>query len=87
MKRFELKDPTIKQFSSFYHFDCYRIKKSKEILNLGFQTIVSDPKNIVAIEWAERIKKIIPKNAIWISFEFIDQNKRRIKIEDKVLRL
>jgi tRNA threonylcarbamoyladenosine biosynthesis protein TsaE len=87
MKRFELKNPAIKQFSNFYHFDCYRIIKSKEILNLGFKTIISDPKNIIAVELAERIKKIIPQNAIWISFEFVDQNKRKIKIEDKVLRL
>jgi len=87
MKRFGLKNSTIKQFSNFYHFDCYRIIKSKEVLSLGFKTIISDPNNIVAIEWADRIKKIIPQNAIWISFEFVDQNKRKIKIKDKVLRL
>lgn len=87
MKRFGLKNPTIKQFSNFYHFDCYRIIKSKGILSLGFKAIISDPKNIVAIEWADRIKKIIPQNVIWISFEFVDQNKRKIKIKDKVLRL
>jgi tRNA threonylcarbamoyladenosine biosynthesis protein TsaE len=81
MKRFELKNPRIKQFSNFYHFDCYRIIKSKEILSLGFKTIISDPKNIIAIEWADRIKKILPKNTIWINFEFVDKNKRKIRIK------
>ena len=80
MKRFELKNTTIKQFSNFYHFDCYRINKSKEILDLGFKTIISNPKNIVAIEWAEKIKKFLPKNTTWINFEFVDKNKREIKI-------
>jgi tRNA threonylcarbamoyladenosine biosynthesis protein TsaE len=68
--------------STFYHIDCYRIKKPKEILDLGFKKIASDPKNIVAVEWAERIKKIMPKNTIWIKFEFVDKNKRKIKISN-----
>jgi tRNA threonylcarbamoyladenosine biosynthesis protein TsaE len=87
MKRFELKNPTIKQFSNFYHFDCYRIIKSKEILSLGFKTITSDPNNIIAIEWADKVKKIMPKNTIWIRFEFVDKDKRKIKIENKVSKL
>ena len=66
--------------STFYHLDCYRIKKPREILDLGFKKIISDSENIIAIEWADRIKKIIPKNANWIKFEFIDKNKRKIKI-------
>lgn len=69
-----------KKYNNFYHFDCYRIKKPKEILDLGFKDIVSNPKNIVAIEWAERIKKIIPKDALWIDFNFIDENKREINM-------
>lgn len=62
----------------FYHIDCYRIENPKEILNLGFKEIISDPKNIVAIEWAEKIKKILPKDTVWISFKFINKNKRKI---------
>jgi tRNA threonylcarbamoyladenosine biosynthesis protein TsaE len=77
LKRFKIKDLRLK---NFYHIDCYRIRKSKEILDLGFKKIISDPKNIVAIEWAEKIKKILPKNTIWIKFEFVDENKRKIKI-------
>ena len=68
------------QFSNFYHIDCYRIKKPKELLDLGFKKIISDPKNIVAIEWADRVRKIIPKHTIWIKFEFINKETRRIVI-------
>lgn len=82
MKRFKLSNPAIGQFGNFYHVDCYRIKKTKEILDLGFKKIISDPKNIIAIEWAERIKKILPQNTIWINFEFIDKNKRKIHIKN-----
>jgi tRNA threonylcarbamoyladenosine biosynthesis protein TsaE len=66
------------KFANFYHIDCYRISKPKEILELGFKEITSNPKNIVAVEWAEKIKKILPKDAIWVNFEFINKKNRRI---------
>ncbi len=66
-----------------YHIDCYRIQKPKEILELGFKKIVSDPQNIAAIEWADRIQKIVPKDAIWIEFEFIDKKTRKITVKNQ----
>ena len=68
------------KFKYFYHFDCYRLKNEREILELGFKKIISDPKNIVVIEWAEKIKKVLPKSTITIKFDFIDKNKREIVI-------
>ena len=62
----------------FYHIDCYRIEKSGDLLDLGVKNILSDRNNIVAIEWSEKIQKILPKNAIKIKFEFVDENTRRI---------
>lgn len=63
-----------------YHFDCYRLQKPKEILDLGFKEILSSPENIVALEWADRVKKIMPKDTLWIKFKFIDEKKRKIAI-------
>ncbi len=62
----------------FYHVDCYRIKNEKDILELNFKNIISDPKNIVAIEWPSRIKKLLPKSAIIIEFSFINEKGRKI---------
>lgn len=67
-------------FQFFYHFDCYRIQKPKDLLDLGLKEIISNPQNIVAIEWADKIKKILPKNTLWLKFEFIDEEKRKITI-------
>lgn len=69
------------QFLSFYHIDCYRIQNPKEILMLGFRKIISDQQNIVAIEWADKTEKIMPKDALWVKFQFIDKNKRKITIK------
>ena len=72
-----------KRYGNFYHFDCYRVKKPKEILGLDFKEIIQNPKNIIAIEWADKIKRIIPKNAFWIDFNFINQNTRKIDMKTK----
>ncbi len=62
-----------------YHIDAYRVKE-EDILTLGWEEILNDPKNIIIIEWAERIKKIIPAKAIWINFQWLDKNRRKIII-------
>ena len=80
MRRFKIQDS---RFKNFYHIDCYRIENPKEILALGFKEIISDPKNIICVEWADRIKKILPKNSIILKFKFVDKNKRRIKKAEK----
>jgi len=73
--------PSTNDFRNFYHFDCYRIKKASDVLALGFKEIISDPKNIVAIEWGERIKRILPKDSASIFFVFLDKNKRKISFK------
>ena len=77
-KRFEIKGI----FENFYHIDCYRINKPEEILELDWKEIISNPKNIVAVEWPEKIKKFLPKDTIFIDFKFIDENQREIILKD-----
>lgn len=67
-------------YRHFIHIDAYRIEKPKELLDLGWQDLISDPKNIILVEWADRIQKILPKNYIQINLEVIDENKRKITI-------
>lgn len=71
----------MRRIKNFYHFDCYRIKNYKEILELGWEKIISDPQNIVVIEWADRIKKILPKRTLWLRFKFINKNTRQIMLK------
>lgn len=56
-------------FSLAYHIDCYRLEDPKELLKLGLKEMLKNPKYIVLIEWAERVKKWLPKNIIWISIK------------------
>ncbi len=78
MRRVELKN---KRFKNIFHFDAYRIKGQNEILKLGFEEIVENPGNIVLIEWADRIKKLLPPKAVRLEFEHGErENKRTIKV-------
>jgi len=70
-------------FENFYHIDCYRLKKSKEILQLGFDQIIKNPKNIIAVEWVSKIKDVLPEKIVLVEFDFISENKRKIKISKK----
>lgn len=77
LKRFQI-PKSKQQFKIFYHIDCYRIKRPKEVLDLGFKNIISNPENIVCIEWADKVKKILPKETLWIKFELKNKNQRKI---------
>ena len=63
-----------------YHIDAYRVG-SKDILDMGWEEIIANKNNIIIVEWAERIKNIIPKNAVWLKFEHLNENKRKISIK------
>lgn len=65
---------------SIYHIDAYRVGP-KDILDLGWEEIIANKNNIIIVEWAERIKNIIPKNAVWLKFEHLNENKRKISIK------
>jgi len=67
----------------FYHIDLYRIKNKEDVEVLGLEEIWSNPENIVAIEWAEKIKEILPKKRIDIYFEYVLGNQRKISLSSR----
>ncbi len=56
------------KIQNFYHVDLYRIHNIKELDVLNFKSILHYPFNIVLIEWGEKIKKLLPKDTIWVNF-------------------
>ena len=78
IKNYVLKN---KDYKRAYHVDCYRLKNSEELLALGFKEILDNPQNIFLIEWADKIKELLPKNTLWIKFEHgKNKNERNIII-------
>lgn len=52
----------------FYHFDLYRLQSQSELAELGFQEIIKNKQHVVAIEWPEKAKTLLPRRTKWIRF-------------------
>lgn len=77
MKSYKLSDSV---FSTLVHIDAYRLNSAKELLRLGWDELISNPKNLILIEWPERVSEIIPKDATKIYLAHVDEKTRNISI-------
>jgi tRNA threonylcarbamoyladenosine biosynthesis protein TsaE len=66
-----------KESFNIYHLDAYRLHSKKDLDILGFDEIINNPKNIVLIEWPQKIKARF-KNSVKISFSFGKKENERI---------
>lgn len=84
LKEFSIKSPTytyIREHNHFYHIDLYRLEKIDELLWHTIQEILENKKNIVVIEWADRLEDLLPKKRITVHIEYLDENSRKIFIK------
>lgn len=67
-------------FKIFHHIDLYRLEGDEiEVLNL--EELWDDPGAIVVVEWADKIKRLLPKRATWLYFLPTAGDKRKISFE------
>ena len=45
----------------FVHVDAYRIKHPAELADIGLNEFLGKPDAVVVIEWAERVKPLLPR--------------------------
>lgn len=74
VNEYETKDREI-----IYHFDCYRINKVQEALDLGAEEYFYSG-NLCFIEWAENIEEILPENAVSVEIEEVEDEVRMVTI-------
>ena len=68
-------------FDKLIHIDAYRLESGKELEVLGFEELTKDPKNLILLEWPEKVSEILPKEMTTIKFEVVDEETRDIDIE------
>ena len=78
MKRFSLRNRKT-HFRNVYHIDAYRIHP-RDLVALNIHTIFEDPNTLVVVEWAERIKKLLPPETIWLQFKHGKSEEERVII-------
>lgn len=90
--KYQITSPTFTLINEYparhklFHFDVYRLNGYSEFEALGYEEYFSND-GIVVIEWAEKIAQILPPDVIFIQFEYIDENRRKIIVKGPENRL
>ena len=64
------------------HVDAYRIGSGRELVDIGIMEYIDDLKTLTIIEWAEKVKDILPNDAIWIKMGYGKNENERVIIID-----
>ena len=56
------------EFERMVHMDVYRLKNEQEFKDLNIDDMLNNPKNLVMIEWADKVKNLLPKDTTWTEF-------------------
>jgi|SRR5690554_183490 len=68
---------------TWIHSDWYRIEDEGEALDTGFEEMLDEHNTKHFIEWFQRIPSLIPKNAILVSLDKINEQTRKITFTKK----
>lgn len=70
-----------KKVKKLFHLDLYRLKSKEDVESIAIDDLINDPDAITLIEWPEILGE--EKNAIKINFEYINEDTRKIEIENE----
>jgi len=65
---------------TIYHFDFYRIKNEEEAMDIGVDDYFYS-NSYCLIEWPEKIKNLVPLNAVEIHLSVNENKTRSIKVD------
>ncbi len=80
---FSVKSPTfnyIRRYGNFYHVDLYRLEEIDELLELELKEAMNDKKNILVIEWADRLENSDFPPGIKVKMEYISEKERGVEV-------
>jgi len=70
-----------KIFSHLIHIDAYRLDSYINLDLFSFDSVMSDTRNIVLIEWPKNIQKYLPHTHTIVTFHLLSENKREIEVQ------
>jgi tRNA threonylcarbamoyladenosine biosynthesis protein TsaE len=76
MKKYKTTDNV---FKNLIHIDTYRLDKSSELENLGWQELRANPENLIILEWPERVPEIAETADIAVLLEHVDEETRSVE--------
>lgn len=68
-----------KKIRHFVHVDAYRVKHPAELLDAGLGDYLGQPDTVAIIEWADRVRTLLPERRVDIQLKLgATQNRRQI---------
>jgi tRNA threonylcarbamoyladenosine biosynthesis protein TsaE len=68
---------------TIYHMDWYRLNSTEEAIQAGIEEVLYS-NHLCLIEWPEKAPELLPKNALAIHIEILDEYTRRIFITPNI---
>lgn len=65
---------------TIHHIDAYRLRDEDEFLELGVEELLDASNAIVLIEWAEKVKSVLPTKTLWFDFEWTSETERLLTV-------
>jgi len=59
--------PVTVLFKRLVHIDAYRLEQAEDLKALGFEEVVRDSRNLIVLEWPERVEGGLPEATISIT--------------------
>ena len=64
-----------------YHFDLYRLDSAPELSYLGYEEYFYERGGVVVIEWAQKIRNLLPEEYLDIDIRIVGPSKRKIRVQ------
>lgn len=74
----------IPPFETLIHVDAYRLEDPRELTVLDFENDLRTPSNLIVIEWANKVRSLLPGDTITITFSHGGMETRGIHIEESL---
>ena len=68
-----------------YHLDVYRLAGAQDLEDMGYEDYFYG-KGVSVIEWSDKVREILPENALTVHMQYVDEARREIVLEGHAVR-
>ncbi len=75
---YDIPENAAARYARLVHIDAYRLQNDSELTALGFEEIMSHPKNLIMLEWPENVPIIAQQAQVRLVFKALSDESRQI---------